>query len=232
MSAVEPTEPGHLRVTLLALTFTTGLVDAVSYLGLGRVFTANMTGNVVLLGFGLGGSHVVWIAGALVSLAFFLTGAVIGGRLTTQVGDRFRYLLGGLGLETLLVALAAIVSLPAQGTGARLVLVGLLATAMGVRNAVVRRLAVPDMTTTVLTLTLTGLASDSTVAGGSGGQMLRRGGAAAAMLVGAVAGALLVRQDITLALTAAAAMVAATMAGLWSAVRADAPAAPADPAAR
>src|SRR5438477_5007240 len=97
-----PSRSDPLPMVLVVLTFTTGLVDAASYLGLGRVFTANMTGNVVLLGFGLGGSHVVWIAGALVSLAFFLTGAVIGGRLTTHAGDRFRYLLGGLGLETLL----------------------------------------------------------------------------------------------------------------------------------
>ena len=45
-----------LARALLVLTFTTGLVDAVSYLALGRVFTANMTGNVVLLGFGIAGS--------------------------------------------------------------------------------------------------------------------------------------------------------------------------------
>src|SRR3954471_16235553 len=103
-----------LARALLALTFSTGLVEAVSYLGLGRVFTANMTGNVVLLGFGLGGSHVVWIGGALVSLAFFLAGAVIGGRLTTRAaGSRSRALLGGLGLETALVGIATIVSLPA-----------------------------------------------------------------------------------------------------------------------
>ena len=44
-----------LTRTLLALTFTTGLVDGVSYLGLGHVFTANMTGNIVLLGFGIAG---------------------------------------------------------------------------------------------------------------------------------------------------------------------------------
>ena len=45
-----------LARALLVLTFSTGLVDAVSYLGLGRVFTANMTGNIVLLGFGIAGS--------------------------------------------------------------------------------------------------------------------------------------------------------------------------------
>src|SRR5436853_4076193 len=57
-----------LARALLVLTFTTGLVDAVSYLGLGRVFTANMTGNIVLLGFGIAGSAGLPVVAPLVSL--------------------------------------------------------------------------------------------------------------------------------------------------------------------
>jgi uncharacterized membrane protein YoaK (UPF0700 family) len=64
-----------------------------------------------------------------------------------------------------------------------------LAFAMGVRNSVIRRLAIPDMTTTVLTLTLTGLAADSNLAGGSNPRAGRRGAAVLAMLVGAFVGA-------------------------------------------
>jgi uncharacterized membrane protein YoaK (UPF0700 family) len=96
---------------LLALTFTTGLVDGVSYLGLGHVFSANMTGNVVLLGFGIAGGYRLPVLAPIVAL---------------------------------------------------------LALAMGVRNATVRKIAVPDLTTTVLTMTLTGLAADSRLAGGDG----------------------------------------------------------------
>src|SRR6516225_5702427 len=74
-----------LTRALLALTFTTGLVDAVSYLALGRVFTANMTGNVVLLGFGIAGSGGLPVVAPLVSLGAFLIGA---GARGARTGDR------------------------------------------------------------------------------------------------------------------------------------------------
>jgi len=63
---------------------------------------------------------------------------------------------------------------------------------MGLRNATVRRLAVPDLTTTVLTLTLAGLGADSSLAGGDNPRFARRVASVAAMLAGAVAGAILV----------------------------------------
>jgi hypothetical protein len=68
-------EDRRLMFSLMLLTFVTGLVDAASVLGLGRVFTANMTGNVVFLGFALGGAQDVSIAASLVALASFLVGA-------------------------------------------------------------------------------------------------------------------------------------------------------------
>src|SRR5271165_4420033 len=77
-----------LTRALLVLTFTTGLIDAVSYLGLGRVFTANMTGNIVLLGFGVAGSGGLPVLAPIVSLAAFLVGAAAGGRLAVRMaGD-------------------------------------------------------------------------------------------------------------------------------------------------
>src|SRR2546430_13038322 len=76
-----------LAQALLALSFTTGLVDAVSYLGLGRVFTANMTGNVVLLGFGIAGAGGLPVVAPLVSLGAFLVGSGVGGVLATRAGD-------------------------------------------------------------------------------------------------------------------------------------------------
>ena len=77
-----------LARALLVLTFTTGLVDAVSYLGLGRVFTANMTGNIVLLGFGIAGSAGLPVVAPLVSLGAFLAGSAAGGMLARTTGDR------------------------------------------------------------------------------------------------------------------------------------------------
>ncbi len=73
-------EPGRLLLaTLLALTVTSGLVDAVSYLGLGHVFTANMTGNVVLLGFAAAGASGFSATACLTSLGAFLAGAPLPG---------------------------------------------------------------------------------------------------------------------------------------------------------
>ena len=73
-----------LARALLVLTFSTGLVDAVSYLGLGRVFTANMTGNIVLLGFGIAGSGGLPVVAPLVSLGAFLVGSAAGGVLAVD----------------------------------------------------------------------------------------------------------------------------------------------------
>jgi uncharacterized membrane protein YoaK (UPF0700 family) len=206
---------GHpLTRALLVLTFTTGLVDAVSYLALGRVFTANMTGNIALLGFGIAGAGGLPVVGPLVSLASFLVGAGAGGVLVRRVGDRHPALVAGaLGIETLLLAVATLVALALSvhpGDAAAYALIVLMATAMGIRNAVVRRIAVPDLTTTVLTMTLTGLAAESRLAGGPGKGSIRRSAAVAAMLTGALAGALLLKSSVYLPLAVAAALALAT----------------------
>jgi uncharacterized membrane protein YoaK (UPF0700 family) len=195
---------------LLVMTFSTGLVDAVSYLGLGRVFTANMTGNVVLLGFGIAGSGGLPVVAPLVSLCAFLAGSAAGGMLAVTTGDRHvQHVARALGIEIALVLAAAIVAAATDvrpGTFAAGAVIALLALAMGVRNATVRRLGVPDLSTTVLTMTLTGLAADSRVAGGSGEGSVRRGAAVLAMLSGAAAGALLLKISLVPPLLAAAAI--------------------------
>jgi len=152
-----------LARALLALTFSTGLVDAVSYLGLGRVFTANMTGNIVLLGFGIAGSGGLPVVAPLVSLGAFLVGSAIGGILATAIADRHaQHVARTLAIEIVLLLAAAVVAAAADvrpSTFAGDAVIAMLALAMGVRNATVRRIAVPDLTTTVLTMTLTGLAA-------------------------------------------------------------------------
>jgi uncharacterized membrane protein YoaK (UPF0700 family) len=196
-----------LARALLVLTFTTGLVDAVSFLGLGRVFTANMTGNIVFLGFGIAGSGGLPVVSPLVSLGAFLLGAGGGGVLAERVGDRHpRHIASALGIEVSLIAVAAVLAVAVDVRPNELsgdVVISLLAFAMGVRNATVRRLGVPDLTTTVLTMTLTGLAADSPPAGGSGEGSARRIAAVLAMFAGALAGALLLKTSLVLPLVAA-----------------------------
>jgi uncharacterized membrane protein YoaK (UPF0700 family) len=196
------------------LTFTTGLVDAVSYLGLGRVFTANMTGNVVLLGFGVAGAGGLPVLSPLVSLGAFLVGAGGGGVLAARKGDRHAsHIAYALAIEVSLVGaaavVAAVVDVRAESASADAV-IALLALAMGVRNATVRKIAVPDLTTTVLTMTLTGLAADAPLFGGSGKGSTRRVGAVLAMLSGALVGALLVKTSLLLPLVAAAGLTLVT----------------------
>src|SRR5436309_1178157 len=72
---------GPLPPLMLTLTVVTGLVDAVSYLALGHVFVANMTGNVVFLAFAFAGAQGLSALASVVSMAAFLVGALAGGRV-------------------------------------------------------------------------------------------------------------------------------------------------------
>ena len=198
---------------LMLLTFVTGLVDAASVLGLGRVFTANMTGNVLYLGFALGGAANVSIAASLVALGGFLLGALCGGRLV-PAAPRDVAVPFSLELALLVAAAAVAAAWGAQGVAPRGALLVLLAASMGIQSAVVRRLAVPDVSTIVLTLTLTGLAADSSLAGGDNPRLARRLGAVVTMLAGGVAGALLLRAGLAVLIGAAAVVQAAALASL------------------
>jgi uncharacterized membrane protein YoaK (UPF0700 family) len=213
-----------LARALLVLTFSTGLIDAVSYLGLGRVFTANMTGNIVLLGFGVAGSEGLPVVAPLVSLGAFLVGSAVGGVLATATHDRHPdHVARALCIEAVLILAAAIVAAAIDvepGTFEAGVVIALLALAMGVRNATVRKLGVPDLTTTVLTMTLTGLAAESRAAGGTGGGSVRRIAAVLAMLTGALAGALLLKISLVPPLLAAAALALLVVLAYVPAVRA------------
>jgi uncharacterized membrane protein YoaK (UPF0700 family) len=188
----------NLLRPLMILTFTTGVIDSVSFVGLGHVFTANMTGNVVFLGFALAGAEGVSIVRSLLALVSFGAGALAGGLAVNRAARTpARQLAIASGTEATLLLIAAglafgqIVS-PPQAIAYALIV--LTAFAMGMRNAIVRKLGVPDMTTTVLTLTITGLAADSRAAGGDGARSGRRALAIAAMFLGALLGTLLLRE--------------------------------------
>ncbi|WP_367323509.1 YoaK family protein [Streptomyces sp. HUAS ZL42] len=184
-----------LVAVLLLLTVVSGLIDAVSFLGLHHVFTANMTGNVVVLGFAAAGAPGFSVPHTATSLAGFLLGGVTGGRLARRLGagSRRTWARVTLAAEALLIGTSAVVAFVApDATGATYPLIALTAFAMGLRNATVHRLGVPDLTTTVQTTTLTGLAADSRIGGGSGARSARRAASVCALAAGALLGAWLV----------------------------------------
>ena len=202
---------GPLPELLLILTVVTGIVDAVSILALGRVFVANMTGNVVFAGFAIAGAPGFSLGASLFALAGFLIGAALGGRMTAKVGhDHALHLRSATVSEFALLAVALIVAAafggPAAihgtlhlatgtatfGTGIMDALAALLAVAMGIQNALARKLAVPDLTTTVLTMTLTGIGQDSRTGHRGHVTLSRRVLVVATMLAGGVVGAELV----------------------------------------
>jgi uncharacterized membrane protein YoaK (UPF0700 family) len=189
---------GPLPALLLVLTGVTGLVDAVSFLKLGHVFVANMTGNVVFIGFAIGGATDLSMLASLVAIAAFVAGALGGGHLGARLGrHRGQLLAVATYVEVALIGAALITSMLGSGTDdptTQYTLIVLLALAMGLQNAAARRLAVPDMTTTVLTLTLTGLAADSPLAGGKNPNSARRLMATVTMFAGAAVGAVLIFQ--------------------------------------
>ncbi|MCW2934277.1 MAG: conserved rane protein of unknown function [Actinomycetia bacterium] len=240
---------GPLPELLLALTLVTGLVDAVSILALGRVFVANMTGNVVFAGFAIAGAPGFSLSASAFALAGFLIGAALGGRLTSRVGhDRALHLRAATAAEVGLVVVALVIAAtsgdPAAshgtldlttlhltagnagpgsapvayfGTAVTDALALVLAIATGIQNSVARKLAVPDLTTTVLTMTLTGIGADLRSGRRGNLSLARRLLAVAIMLGGGVLGAWLVLQVSATAAVAVAAgllLVAAACAAL------------------
>lgn len=180
---------------MLALTFSTGVIDAVGYLGFDRVFSGNMTGNVVLLGMGLAGADGLPILRPALALLGFLVGAVLGGRLlgatpknawTARSTKLFVLVALGLLGSSVLAAVPGAPSHPVLGASTTT----LLAVSMGMQAAGARRLAVTDVTTVVVTSTIVGLAADSRLAGGTGEKWGRRLLAVVLIVLGAFVGAL------------------------------------------
>ncbi|GAA4551999.1 YoaK family protein [Pseudonocardia xishanensis] len=189
-------EPRHgsLPLLLLLLTFVTGVIDAVSLLALGRIFVANMTGNVVVTGFALAGVPEFSLLTSFVALGGFLVGAAAGGFLVDRLTTRGPLLRAAVGVEWVLLACCltlVVLSPPTTDSGPTVAAVALAALAMGVQNAVARRIAVPDLNTSVISMSMTGLAADhrhsTRVAA------VRRLCAVTTLLLGATVGAVIVR---------------------------------------
>jgi uncharacterized membrane protein YoaK (UPF0700 family) len=197
----------HLRL-MLALTFSTGVIDAVGYLGLDRVFTGNMTGNVVLLGMAFGGGADLPILRPALALVFFMIGAALAGRLLRKAPEGWSGLTSAalLSVTVGLAGLAVYVGLVDVQAEETLgsITTSTLATVMGVQAATAKRLKVAEITTVVVTSTITGLASDSRLAGGKSPFWARRFFAIALIMLGAVVGALTLQVDLWLGIAVSA----------------------------
>jgi uncharacterized membrane protein YoaK (UPF0700 family) len=149
----------------LVLAFSAGSVDAISYLGLGHVFTAMMTGNVVLLGLALAQGEVLAALRSIIALVGFGIGVFAGAIIVERESQPVEWpaaVTGAFVFETVILALFAAISFLSEGTrsGVVYLLIILLAFAMGIQSAAVRRLGVPGIATTYITGTLTSLMFD------------------------------------------------------------------------
>ncbi len=192
-------DPGERRreTLLIGLTFAAGMVDAVSYLGLGQIFTANMTGNIVFLALAVGERNLPTALHSGGALLGFCIGALIAGRVfagprPTGTWPR-RATRVILGEAVFMVAFAVVwVAVGGEpGGGALYVLIGLSSFGMGMQNAAARHLAVPGLTTTVVTTALTGFMVDLPALGISGSTQRRAIWAIFALFSGAAIGAFL-----------------------------------------
>ena len=213
----------HLAL-MLALTCSTGIVDAVGYLGLDKVFAGNMTGNVVILGMAAAGADDLPLLGPSIALAGFLSGALLGGRIVRPVeGGRWSRRIGAVFalVGLILAALATTLFVVGREPVGRplLIVVAFLSVAMGLQAATARHLAVKDITTVVVTSLITGLAADAAVSG-TKQPWPRRVLALALLTLGALVGALTLRwhPGLGLALAAVTTLAVAAVGTLaWSA---------------
>ena len=184
---------------LIFLTFGSGAVDAVSFLGLGKVFTAMMSGNIVLLGLAVGSAAGSEAVRSAVSVLGYASGVFIGTRLVRRRAERS---LWPTGLTVSLVVAAAaqsgllvgwLASSAHPGRPLEAVLVGASAIAMGLQSGAVARLRVSGVTTTYVTGTLTGLMGALALGSGANRDLVRRGAVLGALLAGAACSALLLK---------------------------------------
>jgi uncharacterized membrane protein YoaK (UPF0700 family) len=193
--AIVDDRDGPLPAMLVALTTLAGVVDAASILGLGHVFVATMTGNLVFVGLAIAGARGFAVSPCLLSIGGFVVGALAGGRACRAAHDhRGRALRNVLDLKLALATVVTAIILTVgghPGDVTRDVAVVLLAMSMGCQLAAIRFLKVPDLLTVVLTLTITGALTERGL-GPFHPAVLRRAVAVLAFLVGALSGGVLV----------------------------------------
>ncbi|MFC8272691.1 YoaK family protein [Streptomyces sp. NPDC057271] len=214
-----PAHPDPLPKVLVLLTAVTGVVDAVAFLGLGQVFTAFMTGNILFLGFALAGGEGLTPLGSSTALASFVVGAAAGNRLGVRLqARRRRWIFTSALIAATLLVVGALVALglpsvTGEPSPRHYAVIASTALAMGVRSATMWRLGAV-LNTTLVTGTLITWIRHSALGGGAGDLSQRyRAAGLVAVLTGAAIGTLLLRVSITVALLVAAAGVLGGMGG-------------------
>ncbi|MGN7781998.1 YoaK family protein [Mycolicibacterium sp. 22603] len=199
-------------VATIALTYVTGIVDAVGFLALDRVFTGNMTGNIVILGMGVAGADDLPVLGPAIALAAFTAAAFLAGLVLRARPKGWQHritVLLTIGAATL-AALSGLGGLDAQdGPVLQIAMAAATAAVMGSQAMVARAVAVADMTTVVVTSTLASLAGETWTTRGGGVLRNRRFAAIATIFAGAVTGALLVKWHISAPFALSAALTGA-----------------------
>lgn len=146
---------------LLILAWAAGSVDVISYLGLGHVFTANMTGNTILLGLALGQGQGLAVLRSMVALGGFTLGAAIGAIVVAPDRKREDWppaVTGAVAFEGVVLGVFTIIwylTGMARSAGVVYALIALSALAMGVQSVAIRHLGVVGIVTTYMTGTLT-----------------------------------------------------------------------------
>jgi uncharacterized membrane protein YoaK (UPF0700 family) len=215
MAVTSPIAERHLTAALLLLTFATGLADSISILVLGHVFVANMTGNVIFLGFWLAPRTSIDLTAVAVALPTFVCTTILSGRLVRHFGDRVRlWITMVLATE---IALLVVLSILA-GTGVlryhdntKLIMIGLLAVTFGLQHSSARQFGIQELSTTVLTSTIVSLGLDSRLAGGAGERGKLRFGVVFTMCAGAFFGATMSRYVVAPVFAVTAAVIATSL---------------------
>ena len=183
---------------LMALTFSSGAIDAMSFLALGKIFTAFMTGNLVFLGLGLADAGESDLLRALIALTAFAAGIFAATRVIeasrgSDVWPRGATVALGVvgGLQAIFLALwLATGGLPGSGSGD--VLTAIMALAMGLQSGAILALGVRGVYTTAQTATMMFLFRDVAARSGSAAsERARLAGVLAALVAGVTAGGLL-----------------------------------------
>ncbi|MGI5401709.1 YoaK family protein [Streptomyces sp. CA-135486] len=217
-----------LTTAMVALTITTGMVEAVSFLALGPVFTAVQTGNTLFLGFAVVGAGGFSAMASTASLVGFAAGALLGARLESGMNVRGRrWFVVGLVAESVLLGIAGLVAWQIERLDEPLSsrhygVAALVALAMGMRSVTTLRASVADLPTTRVTRAMTALFGASTlgfdtkIPSGAGAE-LRRAASVGAMFAGGLLGAWMlheaVRPPVVLLVTAACVMAIALGTG-------------------
>jgi uncharacterized membrane protein YoaK (UPF0700 family) len=215
MAVPSPVSDRLTVVALLLLTFATGLADALSILVLGHVFVANMTGNVIFLGFWLAPHTNIDLTAVVVALPTFVCTTIVSGRLQRHFGDRTRAWITTV-LATEIVLLLALSILAGAGVlhyhnNSKLIMIGLLAVTFGLQHSSARQFGIQELSTTVLTSTIVSLGLDSRLAGGNGDRQKLRFSVVFAIAAGAFIGATMSRFVVAPVFAFTAAVVATSM---------------------